>query len=364
MIIRIVITVVALALSFGGYYLWKEQQAEAKAKLMAAYKPPPVTVSTASVESISWQRVITTTGNLRAEKSVILAAQVEGVLTKVLFKSGQEVQGGEVLAKIDDVSEQSALKSALAALKLAKSDLTRKKRLLQKKLVAQADVDQLEEQLQVADAKVQGIREQIEHKTLKAPFAGTLGLKNVEEGGYVSVGDSVVSIQTLDSMRLRFFIQERHLPQIGIGKVIDFHLDSYPDTRFKASIIAQDIALSEENRSLEMEAQVENADGKLIPGMFVTVELPVGKADSVLVVPVSAVVFSLYGDAVYVVDDKDGDKVVNRRSVKVGQRRPGQVEIIEGLRKGETIVVAGQGKLREGARIKIDNSIMPSTGRG
>lgn len=364
MLLRIAITVLIIGLTFGGYYTWKEQQAEAKAKLMTAYKPPPVTVSTASVESVPWQQLVSTTGNLRAEKSVVLAARAEGVITHVLFKSGQEVKGGDVLARIDDLVEQTDLRSARAERDLAKSELHRKEKLLRKKLVPQSEVDRLKEQLQVAISKIQGIQELMDHKSVKAPFDGKLGLKNVEEGDYISVGDPVVSLQTLDSMRLRFSIQERYLPQIAVGTGIGFRLDTYPDTRFSASIIAQDNALSKNNRSLEMEAQVDKADAQLIPGMFATVEVPIGDADPVLVVPVNAVVFSLYGDAVFVVGDKDGAKVVNRRSVKVGQRRTGQVEILEGLKKGETVVVAGQGKLREGAQVTIDNSIMTAASQG
>lgn len=362
--LRVVITVLILGLTFGGYYFWKEHQAGAQAKLMAAYQPPPVTVSTATVESMPWQRVLTTTGTLRAEKSVVLAAQAEGVLTQVSMISGEQVQAGDVLAKIDDIAEQTSLKSAVAERDLVQVDLNRKRLLLKKNLVAQSDIDQLQEQLQIAESKVQSVRELIGHKSIKAPFSGTLGLKNVEEGSYISIGDPIVNIQTLDSMRLRFFIQERYLPQIEIGRAISFNLDSYPDTQFKARIVARDTALSEDNRSLEIEAQVDNADGMLIPGMFVTVSVPVGDANPTLVVPVSAVVFSLYGDAVYVVSGQGDAKLVNRRSVKVGERNSSQVEILEGLKQGETVVIAGQVKLREGTKVKIDNSVMPNSARG
>lgn len=360
MILRVAITILLLGLVFGGYYGWKMREADEKAKLIAAYKPPPVTISTAIAGTAAWQQDITTTGTLRAEKSVTLDAQAAGVLTEVLFESGQHVKAGEVLAKIDDLSERAELEGAKAALNLAESNLNRKRKLLRKKLVPQSDVDELEEQVQDGKSKIERIQDLIEHKELKAPFAGTLGLRDIEVGAYMSVGSPVVSIHSLDSMRLRFVVPERFLSLIEMGRRVEFLLDTYPDKVFKARIIAKDVALSDSNRSLEVEAQVDSSDEALIPGMYATVKVPIGEEESAVVVPLPALVFSLYGDSVFVVKDKDGGKVVNRRTVKVGLRKDGQVQILEGLKQGETVVVAGQGKLREGAAVKIDNSVVLS----
>jgi membrane fusion protein (multidrug efflux system) len=360
MLVRVVLVCVAITLVFGGYYGYKRHTADRQAKLAAAMQPPPATVSSATVTTHEWQQALLTTGTLKAGKQVTLDAQTGGLLSDVLFQSGQQVKAGAVIAKLDDTPERAQLRSAQAALELAEVNLKRKMELQSKNMVAAADLDLVREQAESAQADVDRIKDLIEHKLLRTPFAGSLGLKNIEAGDFIAMGAPVVEVHAMQQMILRYFVPERYITQISVGMDVDFTLDTYPAETFKARVTATDVALTETNRSLEIEARVDNPDAKLLPGMFARVAIPVGKTTTSPAVPEAAVVFSLYGDSVFVVTRQEGKQTVSRREITIGQQQNGQIQVLKGVTAGEEVVVAGQNKLRDGMPIRVDNAVLPT----
>ncbi|QFY90758.1 efflux RND transporter periplasmic adaptor subunit [Magnetovirga frankeli] len=359
MTLRTLASLLLVALVFGGYYGWKTLQAEQLQQAMAQRPAPVQTVSTAKVTHLSWRQQINATGNLLARRSVELDAQEGGIITDIYFQSGQEVKAGDALVKIDDTPEQAQLKGARAALDLAQANLKRKQELQQRSMVAPSDIDQANEQVEAAQAEVDRIQDLIRHKLLKAPFDGVLGLKKLETGAFVSMGAPIVELSDKRKMLLYFFVPERYLSLVQVGKTVEFTLDAFPGERFTARISAKSNRLTKNNRALEVEALADNPDGKLLPGMFCSIQIPVSKPESVLVVPKLAILYSLYGDSVFVVTDQGGKTQVSQHQVKLGMVRDGQVQVLQGLNAGDDVVIAGQGKLKDGMRVQVDNSVMP-----
>jgi RND family efflux transporter MFP subunit len=357
--LRTIATLLIVALVFGGYYGWKSFMAEQQHQAMANHKAPPQTVSTAKVGQASWKQLISTTGNLSAKRYVNLDAQVGGIVTAIYFESGQQVKAGDALVKIDDTPELAQLKGAKASLELATANLKRKQDLQQRNMVAQSDIDQSTEEVEAAQAEVDRIQDLITHKLLKAPFDGVLGLKKLETGAFVSMGAPIIELSNNSEMILHFFVPERFLPLLQTGKVITFTLDSFPGESFTATITAKANRLTKNSRALEVEALAENPGGKLLPGMFSSIQIPVGEAEQTIVVPKLAIVYSLYGDSVFVVTDNKGVQQVNQHQVKLGAVRDGLVRVIDGLKPGDEVVIAGQGKLKDGMVVQVDNRVTP-----
>ncbi len=359
MIKRVSLAIVLVGLLFGGYYGFKIYKAKTIAQYMASLPKLVVTVSSAKAKSTQWRAMMQATGELRAIKAVNLATRASGVISEIIFQSGQAVEQGTILLKIDDTEEQTQLSSARAALGLSLATLKRDKVMLAKALLSQADYDIVKEDVTVKRASLKGIEELISHKVIKAPFPGVLGLRDIEVGDFLSVGSPVVSLQDSDKLRLRFSVPEHRLFDIKVGEGIDFTVITYPEESFRATITAFNNQLSKNSHSMLVEALFDNTDGRLMAGMFTAITIPLGEQVSAPAVPETAISYSLYGNSIFVVNASDKQSAVERRTVKTGLVQDGWVQILNGIKVGDIVVIAGQNKLQNGSSVKINNENLP-----
>src|SRR5271169_3219879 len=372
---RAVVFLVALALLAaltGGlaYFQFVIKPVMVKGFITAAFAPKPTTVTAEAAKVEQWAPELTAIGTLRAYQGVIIAPQAAGVVTAKHFESGDDVETGALLINIDDSVEQADLANGLAQLKNAEATLARQKTLVVQGNTPQSTVDTALAARDSAAATVERTRAVIAQKAIKAPFAGRLGLRNVDLGQYVPVGTSLVTLQQLDPIYADFPVPEEALRSLAVDQLVTMTVDAIPGRSFEGKIEAIDARVSAESRNVTARAVFANPDRKLLPGMFANLTVTTGEPASKLTVPRTAIVYSLYGDNVFVVraapharqqggvSDKGGASglIVERRFVKVGPAQGERIAIEEGLRAGERVVTAGQIKLQAYMPVTIDET--------
>jgi membrane fusion protein (multidrug efflux system) len=369
MIKRFLIASIILAVLIGGlaYFqlVFKPQMIKG---FLASQVPPPATITAEAARSQEWVEHLPAIGTLIASQGVDVASQVAGIVTSLGFESGQEVPEGKRLVQLDISVERADLASAEATQREADVAFKRQTDLLRKSVASEANVDTALAKRDTAAAAVNRIKALIAQKSILAPFAGRLGIRKVELGQYVSPGLTLVTLQALDPIWVDFPMPEQNIGKLRKGQVIELTVDAFPGEIFKGKVTSLDARVSQETRTLLVRGTLPNPDRKLLPGMFANVAVLAGAPAEVITVPRTAVTYSLYGDAVYVVKPeaaKEGEAkpagdeqifVVERRFVRPGQARGDLVAINSGLKGGEQVVTTGQLKLNNGSRVKIDNS--------
>ena len=351
-----------------------------KGFMAAAFAPKPTAVTVEAARVEKWPPELTAIGTLRAFQGVAIAPQAAGVVTAIHFESGDDVDAGALLINIDDSVEQADLANGRAQLTNADQTLARQKMLWVKGNTPQSSVDTAIATRDSAAASVERTQAIIAQKAIKAPFAGRLGLRNVDLGQYVAVGTSLVTLQQLDPIYADFPVPEEALSTLAAGQEVNMTVDAIPGRSFMGKIQAIDARVSAESRNVTARAEFANPDRKLLPGMFANLTVTTGQSAEVLTLPRTAIVYSLYGDNVFVVTpapqggaqpatiDKGGAQaaavgkgpatslIVERRFVRVGAVRGERVAIVEGVRAGERVVTAGQIKLQANMPVTIDES--------
>ena len=366
------VTLALLAAVTGGlaYFQFAIKPVMVKSFMAAAFAPKPTAVAAEAVRAEKWPPELTAIGTLRAYQGVIIAPQAAGVVTAKHFESGDDVEAGAPLINIDDSVEQADLANGLAQLKNAEATLARQKTLLLQGNTPQSAVDAAIAARDSAAATVQRTRAIIAQKAIRAPFAGRLGLRNVDIGQYVAVGTSLVTLQQLDPIYADFPAPEEALRSLAVGQAVSMTVDAIPGRTFEGKIEAIDARVSAESRNVTARAVFANPDRKLLPGMFANLTVTTGQPASVLTVPRTAIVYSLYGDTVFVVkaaphareqggvSDNGGPSglIVERRFVRLGPARGERIAIEEGLRAGERVVTAGQVKLQAYMPVTLDET--------
>jgi RND family efflux transporter MFP subunit len=366
------ITLALLAALTAGlaYFQFAIKPVMVKGFISAAFAPKPTAVAAEAVKAEKWPPELTAIGTLRAFQGVLIAPQAAGVVTAKHFESGEDVEAGALLINIDDSVEQADLANGLAQLKNADATLARQKTLVAQGNTPQSTVDTALATRDSAAATVERTRAVIAQKAIKAPFAGRLGLRNVDLGQYVAVGTSLVTLQQLDPIYADFPVPEEALRSLATGQLVSMTVDAIPGRSFEGKIEAIDARVSAESRNITARAVVANPDRKLLPGMFANLTVTTGDPASVLTVPRTAIVYSLYGDNVFVVraapharqeggvSDAGGASglIVERRFVKVGPARGERIAIEDGLRERERVVTAGQIKLQAYMPVMIDET--------
>jgi membrane fusion protein (multidrug efflux system) len=372
---RPVVFVVALALLAaltGGlaYFQFVIKPVMVKGFITAAFAPKPTTVTAEAARVEQWRPELTAIGTLRAIQGVAIAPQAAGDVTAIHFESGDDVEAGALLINIDDSVEQADLANGLAQLKNADSTLARQRTLVAQGNTPQSTVDTAIATRDSAAATVERTRAVIAQKAIKAPFAGRLGLRNVDLGQYVAVGTSLVTLQRLDPIYADFPVPEEALNSMATGQAVRMRVDAIPGRSFAGKIEAIDARVSAESRNVTARAVFANPDRKLLPGMFANLTVTTGEPAAVLTLPRTAIVYSLYGDDVFVVtpaphareqggtSDSGGSSglIVERRLVRVGPARGERIAIEEGLRAGERVVTAGQIKLQAYSPVTLDET--------
>jgi RND family efflux transporter MFP subunit len=366
------VALVLLAALTGGlaYFQFAIKPVMVKGFISAAFAPKPTAVTAEAVKVENWPPELMAIGTLRAMQGVAIAPQAPGDVTAIHFQSGDDVGVGALLINIDDSVERADLANGLAQLKNAETTLARQKTLVVQGNTPQSTVDTAVATRDSAAATVERTRAVIAQKAIKAPFAGRLGLRNVDLGQYVPVGTSLVTLQQLDPIYADFPVPEEALRSLAAGQAVSMTVDAIPGRSFEGKIEAIDARVSAESRNVIARAVFANPDRKLLPGMFANLTATTGQPASVLTVPRTAIVYSLYGDNVFVVraapharqqggvSDNGGPSglIVERRFVRVGPARGERIAIEDGLRAGERVVTAGQIKLQAYMPVTIDES--------
>jgi len=372
---RPVVFLLALAL-LGGlagglyYFQFVIKPNMVKGFLAAAFAPKPTAVSVEAAATEKWTPQLTAVGSLRAYRGIDVAPQVAGLVRAIHFKSGEDVAAGAPLLELDDSVDQADLKSAQAQLKNAQITLERQQTLVAGGNTAKAQVDAAIATRDSAAASVERSRAIIAQKAIAAPFTGRLGIGKVDLGQFVSIGSSVVTLQQLDPIFVDFQTPEQALSSLSVGQRASVSVDAYPGQAFNGRIAAIDARVSVDTRNILVRAEFANPDRKLLPGMFANVAVANGAPADVVSVPRTAIVYSLYGDNVFVVRPAppkageaqaasaagEADLIAERRFVRVGEVRGERVAVPEGLAPGERVITSGQIKLQPNSPVKIDAS--------
>ncbi len=352
--IRMVLMLAAVTLVFGGLFIYKHFEQKMMAEGMASFTPPPsmVEFSTAQVEL--WRPSLTSIGTLSARQGVDIKTETPGLVSDVLFQSGQQVDKGALLIQLDDDIEQANLNSYLASEKLARLTWDRDRTLLKKNAVSQTQFDKSSASLDEARAAVEQTKATLRKKKVEAPFSGQIGIRRVEPGDYVQEGTLVATLQNLDQLYVNFSLPEQDYPALYIGQDISFTVQAWPDKAFSGQVNAINARVDSSTRNIEVRALVKNGDQKLIPGMFADIKVLARDEKKVITVPRTAVTYTLYGDSVFVITGEQDDLSVRLTQVSTGDIRRDRVEIVSGLEAGDRVVSAGQLTLRNGARVALD----------
>ncbi|WP_426417870.1 efflux RND transporter periplasmic adaptor subunit [Aestuariirhabdus sp. LZHN29] len=358
MLPRFVIMVLALVLVFGGIFgfeLFKQQKIE---EYLGNFKPAPVTVSGDLATQEQWIPYLSSVGTLLSLHGVEVASEQSGIVSKILFRSGQSVRKGDLLLQLDDSVEQANLRSFKAQLNLAELNFNRDKTLIARKAISQTRYDQAKAELDQAQAQVQQTQAIIEQKSIRAPFSGALGIRNIEVGQFLPSGMDIVTLQASDRLYVDFNLPEQNVPLLRQGQQIEFRVEAHPDTRFVGEIQALDARINSKTRNILVRAVVENPERLLTPGMFADIRVLTGAPQPVTTLPETAITYSLYGDTVFkITADEEGTLSVLRHPVKTGRIQQDRIEILEGVEVNERVVTSGQLKLNNGTTVVIADSV-------
>lgn len=330
---------------------------------MAHFQEPPVYVSAVKAASKTWHPFLSAVGSLKASSGVDVNSEVSGQILSVDFQSGEHVKQGDLLVQLNDAVDQQALQRDEAKLRFDKIDYERKEILLQKNAVARTDVDAAKAAYLQALAAVASDNVMIQQKKIRAPFSGKIGIRQVNVGQYITTGTGIVTLQALHPLYVDFSLPEQNLPLLKTGQDIRLKVDAYPNEVFYGKISAINSTIDVNTRSIAVRATVPNEKETLYPGLFANVEVILPQINNVITVLQSAITYSLYGDSVYVVEDKGRDKsgkplpIAVQKYVKVGERRDNVVAILSGIQPGEMVVTSGQLKLHPNSHVVINNTI-------
>lgn len=330
-----------------------EQAADQTAKqgTPPAAEGPAIDVAAAAVGEIEWQEKISSIGVAEAVQGVDVSGSEAGVVAEILFDSGSEAKVGEPLVRLDSSKEQADLKATQAQIPAAEADLKRKRQLVKERVVSQSDLDDAQSKYDSLIAQSISLTATIDRRIITAPFTGVLGIRKVNLGQYLHPGDLIASLQDLSIMRMRFLVGQKDFAKIKLGQAIDARFDAYPGEVFKGRISAIEPSVKFQSGIIPIQAEIPNSDGKLLPGMYASLDVLLPEHNKRVVVPQSAVTFNLYGETAYVIDQQS--MTVQPVTVHTGARRDNIVVIESGLKVGDMVVVAGQLKLSSGTKVNV-----------
>ena len=360
-----IIIALLLAVVLGGLYGFNQFRKQAMMAFFAHMKPPPAQISAATVETTALPRTAPGVGALAAVHQVTVNPEVGGRVTKIFFEPGQMVQAGDPLVQLNDAPDRGDLANYEAQARLAQVSLQRNQSLHHNNFASQEAVDQNQAQLDEARAQILKTEAIVAQKLIRAPFSGRLGIRQIDLGQYLDHGAPIVSLTDLSMLYVNFTLPSDMRSQISVGQGVNVTSDAYPGRVFAAKITTIEPQLSPDTRTLQVQATMPNPDGVLLPGMFVDAAVVLPPRPDTLVLPETAVEYTLYGDSVYVIRDTGKDAKGNpilvavRTPVKTGARWDSKVAILAGLKPGERVVAAGQIKVQPGARVAITGGQPP-----
>ena len=351
----------AVLLTALGFVKFKQVQSAVQA---ASFQPPPEAVTSVVVKREVWPSTTGVIGTMEAVRGVMVSADLPGSVARINFDSGKSVRAGDVLVELDTRQERAQLAALEAQRDLAKVNFARMEQLVKQGVISRMEYDQATAQQRQTEANVGEIRATIERKTIRAPFSGTLGIRKVNLGQYLSAGSPVVQLQDLNPIYVNFGVPQQALGQVRVGRSLRVTSDDLVGKTFTGRVTAVDSVVDAATRNVQVQATLANPEGKLQPGMFVQVEVALGASRSVVTLPASAISYAPYGDSVYVITDLKDPKGqtyrgVRQQFVKVEGSRGDQVGIVSGLNPGDEVVTSAVFKLRNGAAVQVNNKVQP-----
>lgn len=365
MIKRMIIMLIAVGAFAGAFVFFHFFKAEKIGQVMAAIAAAPMTVSTTTAGYQDWQPQLEAVGSLRAVSGADLSLEVSGIVDGIDFRSGDDVKAGAVLLRLRANDDVAKLQSLQASAELAQVTYNRDLKQFAVKAVAQATLDTDVANLKSFKAQVAEQQAVVDKKTLRAPFSGHLGLRQVDLGQYLNAGTTVVTLQALDPIYIDFYLPQQAIDKLKVGQPLVAKVDTYPGETFNGEISALNPKVDPATRNVQVRGTFHNPDHKLLPGMYATVDIVVGAPERYITLPQTAITFSSYGDTVYLVDKKgqgpSGPQLVARQTfVTVGATRGDQIAVLSGVKEGDTVVTAGQVKLRNGVAVAVNNTVQPT----
>ena len=358
------VVVFAFIATIGGFKFLQIKAAMAQG---AHYTPPPEAVTTVVAKTEEWNTTLNAIGSVAAVNGVTVSADLPGVVESINFTSGQRVSTGDILVRLDTRQERAQLAAAEAQRDLAKVNLQRAEGMTAKGIVSQQAFDQAAAEFKSADAQVNEIKATIDRKTIRAPFSGVLGIRQVNIGQYLSGGSAIVPLQAVRPAYVNFTVPQQEIGAVTPGTAIEVTSDGLAGSE-SGRIAAIDSVIDEATRNVRVQAIFDNTSGALRPGMFVEAQLARAGHKDVIPLPASAINYAPFGDSVYIVEDIKGPdgksyRGVRQQFVKLGGARGDQVAVLTGIKSGEEVVSSGVFKLRPGAAVIVNNTVQPSNSK-
>lgn len=339
--------------------------AQIKKLMSTPHTMPPTSVSTAEAKAVAWHASLRSIGTLAPVEGVTLSADADGVIVKIAAENGAAVQAGDLLVEFDTTTERPQLAAAEARAELARVNLERTKELWEQKAISKSEYDAASATFKQSGADVNALKALIAKKQVRAPFAGRVGIRHVNLGQFVARGAPLLPLQKLDPIYVNFTIPQRQLPLVSLNQKVSIRVDAFESTPFEATVSAINSEVDAATRNIAIQATIANPKEQLRAGMFARVEVQMPAAESLIVVPATAVSYASYGNSVFVVEqikDQEGREFlgVRQQFVKLGPARGDLVAITEGVKPGELVVTAGVFKLRNGIPVQVNNTVQPA----
>jgi membrane fusion protein (multidrug efflux system) len=361
---RLAITLILTLLIIAGLGFVKFRQIQAAIAQSAAFQQPPDAVTTIVAQQEEWPATLSAIGSMAAVQGVTVAADLPGIVDRIGFDSGKFVRKGDVLVQLDTRQEQAQLTAAEAQRDLTRVNFERMKALVEDGAVSRAEYDRAAAEYKQAEARIGEIQATIARTTIRAPFSGILGIRQVNLGQYLAGGDPIVPLQALDPIYVNFGVPQQDAVHIRPGRTVRVHAEDAAGVTFEGRVTAVNSVVDEATRNIQVQATLRNPKGALRPGMFVETLMTLGQSRSVITLPASAISYAPYGDSVFVVTDlKDQNgaayRGVRQQVVKLGGARGDQIAVLSGISPGEEVVTSGVFKLRNGSPVRVNNEVQP-----
>jgi membrane fusion protein (multidrug efflux system) len=357
----LMLAVMVVLISGLGFVKFRQIQSAVKA---AAFQPPPEAVTTVVAQPEHWPATLSIIGTMEAVQGVTVSADLPGTVDRIAFDSGKSVREGDILVELDTRQERAQLAALEAQRDLARLNFSRMQQLANQGVISRMEYDNATAQQKATEAQVGEIRATIARKTIRAPFSGILGIRQVNLGQYLSAGQAIVSLQSLNPIYVNFGVPQQDAARVRAGRTLRVTSSDVAGDVFTGRVTAIDSIVNEATRNIQVQATLANPAGRLRPGMFVQVEVAMGADRAVIALPASAINYAPYGDSVYIVSDlKDPSgktyRGVRQQFVKLEGSRGDQVAVVSGVNPGDEVVSSGVFKLRGGAAVQVNNKVQP-----
>ncbi|WP_421202432.1 efflux RND transporter periplasmic adaptor subunit [Aeromonas enteropelogenes] len=351
--------VIALFGSVIGFNMFKQKMI---ANYLANQPEPEFPVTTMVTKAQDWVPTIEAIGFIEPNQGVTLSTELAGTIDAISFESGKPVKADQLLLSLDSSVEKANLRASQAKLPAAKAKFDRFQNLYKTSSISKEQLDEAEAAYRSLEADIESLKATIARREVRAPFSGMVGLRNVFLGQYLQPGTDIVRLEDTSVMRLRFTVPQTDISKITLGQPIEIKVDAYPQTRFDGHISAIEPAVNFQSGLIQVQADIPNNDGQLRSGMFARASIILPTVKDQIVIPQTAISFTLYGQNIYVIKeseetDKDGNKVKVKRAkqvvVKAGERRGNDVHVLSGIQAGDEIVLSGQVRLSNDTRVRV-----------